>query len=484
MKHTAGITALALVLTGLFAVPTYAGAQAERAIQGVQTLIKQGKISKDTPLKIVVKSGNMPSFLGNDLALKNEWETKTGILLDIQTMPQDDVYAQLKSNQNQDLTLARQHEYPTLFSEKLIVDLTPYTKKYKLITDDKTTGYFNDKAQMTFDNRIVAIPADGDVAILFLRKDLLEDPKEKEAFAKKYRHPLLPPVTWNEYQEQIEFFHRPDQNLYGCVEHRDFQTGWMFWMLRYVSQASPNQYLFDAKARPLLDSPQALKATELYLNTLPFSPTQVTAPGHYTVSIPIFTRGEAYAYIITGALAKIAQGPNSKIKDKFIAVPMPGTVVKNKLVRRSTFIYGNNLVVPAASTHPELAYLYAMWLTDPDISLKTIMVKKSLVDPYRRNHMTQPEVTALYGAETLKQDTESFELAAPEGTGLVGEMEYIASLSAHLHLAATGKITASQAMALTQADWLAISKKYRKTNQTQQLKRFYSKFPTRVFELK
>ena len=40
------------------------------------------------------------------------------------------------------------------------------------------------------------------------------------------------------------FFHRPDKNLLGSTDIRNQGWGYTNWYQRYISMASPNQYLF------------------------------------------------------------------------------------------------------------------------------------------------------------------------------------------------------------------------------------------------
>lgn len=52
---------------------------------------------------------------------------------------------------------------------------------------------------------------------LMYRKDLFDDPSEKATFKNRYNYELRPPKTWQEFTQIAEFFHRPEDNLYGCV---------------------------------------------------------------------------------------------------------------------------------------------------------------------------------------------------------------------------------------------------------------------------
>ncbi len=62
-----------------------------------------------------------------------------------------------------------------------------------------------------------AVPVEGDACGWSYRKDLFEDPMEKEAFRRKYGYELGVPETWDQLLDIAEFFYRPDKNFYGCA---------------------------------------------------------------------------------------------------------------------------------------------------------------------------------------------------------------------------------------------------------------------------
>ncbi len=226
------LTLVALIVAAS-ALPVTAGQQADYAVAAVKRLIAAGRIPEDAVLRLVAKEGNLNNFWGDDFDIKNEWEDRTGILLDARARPNLPVLEFMQKVKNFDLTIAWQREYPDLYTKGLIADLTPYVTKHRLdLRPHRAKSFLNPIAQTTFDHRVVAIPADGDVAMLYLRRDLMEDPAHQQAFQRQHNRPLQAPATWDEYQALIEYFHQPEQQFYGTVEHRDPQTSWMPWMPR------------------------------------------------------------------------------------------------------------------------------------------------------------------------------------------------------------------------------------------------------------
>lgn len=447
------------------ATTAYAGEQAEQAVAEVKKLISSGQIPQGTVLRLVAKQGNIANFLGQDHQLKQLWESRTGTLIDVHTMPQIASLNFIRESDKVDLTIARNREYADLFQQSLIEDLTPfYTRFYG--ADYTDSDLVLPRLQAEFSGKKVAVPADGDMAILYLRGDLLADNNNKERYSTQYGQTLKIPETWEEYQQQVEFFHNPESDFYGSLEQRDQASGWMFWLVRYTSQSMPNQLLFDKDMNPLVNSPEGISATQSYMATLKFSPEGILdSKSNYTFTLPRFLNGKGYSTISTLAAAKILNLPHSKVKDKYIAVPIPGNLSDKQINRRTTLIYGNNLVVPKEASNKDLAFLFAMWLTDPDISLRALQAKGGFSDPYRFSHFSAPEMQAIYSEDVLKTVMSDLPNTVPAGTGLPGDTEYISLLNEQIYLAAKGDKTAAEAMATVDSGWRMITQKYGVENQ-------------------
>lgn len=457
-----------------------AGSQAETAVDGVKELIRRGTISKGSVLKIVVKQGNINNYWGQNFELKKEWEERTGTFLDAQVRPQLTVLDFMKSHHDFDVTIARNREYPDLWLQGLIEDLSPYFDKFDSeFSESKEDGFILPELQAYFDNKIVAVPADNDIALMYLRKDLLEDPEMKKKYQQLHNRELEIPGTWDEYLTQIAFFHNYKDGFYGSCEQRDPLTSWMFWMPRYASQDSSSQKLFDSHMNPLIASQAGITATENYLATIQYSPAEILMEGNdYSYTLPFFKRGDCYSFVLTPAGAKMFNSKSSKVRSKFIAVPLPGTLNGNRLTKRTTYIYGNNLVISSKSKNKELAFLYLMWLTDPDISAESVGVEKGFADPFRYNHFNVPAIQRIYGRETLEALAASIDKTTFAGTGLPGDAEYMDSLNKNLLQAAKGEITAEEAVQKTSREWDEITDRYGRNKQIQHWKNQIELYPT------
>lgn len=435
-----------------------AGAQArdQQLLQHLEQLQESGQLPSQATLRIKVKQGNRAAFLGRNHQLRRQWEEATGILLDIGLMPQEPAKQHLKQNPGVDLIVARNSEYPDLYDQQLVLPLDPLLEALELPFHDDQ-DFFLKAAQTQFAGNTLAIPADGDLLLLYLRQDLLEDKQEQQAFYEGYGYALAAPETWQEYRDQLEFFHRPEEHFYGSVELRDRDVAWMYWLPRFAAQSYPNQLLFDDQMNPLVNTPEGWQATQSYLDTVKFSPEAVHQPGSgYNAALPYFNRGQAYSMLITVAGAKLFNR-EPELKHQYSVYPLPGIRHPQGLNRRTTLAYGNHLVIPSTSQQPELALLYALWFTSPSVSTEAISLSSSFVDPFRYSHFEQRPLQQVYGTQALEALQTSLPLAAPAGTGLPGNSAYLQALNLALGEAVQGKLSAQEAMAQVEQEWQAIT---------------------------
>ena len=65
-----------------------------------------------------------------------------------------------------------------------------------------------------------ALQYDGDVKVLYYRKDVMEDPAEQAAYKTQFGTDLACPTSYDEYLQQAQFFTRPADDFYGAAEIR------------------------------------------------------------------------------------------------------------------------------------------------------------------------------------------------------------------------------------------------------------------------
>ena len=63
------------------------------------------------------------------------------------------------------------------------------------------------KLMLRHNGKLVSMPYDGDVHMMFWNKVAFERPDNKKKFKAKYGYDLIPPKTWKQWDDQSEFFH-------------------------------------------------------------------------------------------------------------------------------------------------------------------------------------------------------------------------------------------------------------------------------------
>lgn len=175
---------------------------------------------------------------------------------------------------------------------------------------------------------IWGLPQEGDTIALYVRKDLVEDPKEQEAFQAKYNMKL--PSTFEEfenlnaddYEKVMEFFTRPDKGLWGGAWQYSRVYDFCTCPLFSVMWSSGGQ-IWDAKTgqvEGVLNTEGNAKAMERYKSWLKYMPPGATNYG-IAEAIDVFTQGKVAT---CGQWAAVGLAMiNDQNKDKVLVVPPP-----------------------------------------------------------------------------------------------------------------------------------------------------------------
>jgi len=121
-----------------------------------------------------------------------------------------------------------------------------------------------------------AVPAETDCNGFAYRKDLFEDPKEKQAFKAKYKYDLTVPKTYKELKDIAEFFNRPKANppLYGVAlwlakDYDSVTMGFQQIMWSYGGSYGDEK---TYKVQGILNSKAGIDALQYYVDLAKFTP--------------------------------------------------------------------------------------------------------------------------------------------------------------------------------------------------------------------
>ncbi len=199
------------------------------------------------------------------------------------------------------------------------------------------------------------------------RKDLFDDLKEREAFKSKYGYELGPPADWKQYKDIAEFFTRPTQNFYGTlVQGKKHMALWQEYLNFLYSfggavmdTRDPSHY-----GPIVINSPQAVVATEYYKSLLKYSPPDSLN----------FTWDDALALMQQGKVAMCLMWSDStyaleKPTESKVAGKMGYAMAPKGAAGRIHQIGGQSYYIPTTSKNPEAAYLFIEWMLQSDIQI-------------------------------------------------------------------------------------------------------------------
>jgi multiple sugar transport system substrate-binding protein len=444
---------------------------ADKAVEGARALNLKG-----TEVKFAWPSGIGPNFE----PFFAEWEAPTGIKMKGIENPQeehhDKVFASAVARvRDWDMIVANPRFFGDLEGAGALADLTDWVKKYGNILSGKPYGFLapEDQYACQYRGRVYGLNADGDVYSLVYRKDLLEDPGEQAAFKEKYGHDLKVPETWEAFQEVATFFNRPP-DLWGAVEQYSKGYAFWWWEQRYAATKFPNAYYFDDNMHPLVNSPEGIKATRDANALRAVMPPDIVN-WNFTQVYPLFASGKAFMLTTWPAISKYANDPKtSKVVGKLGYAKVPGYRIGDKVNHRSVFSWGNTLMVWAHGKNPEAAYLFAQFVTSPEISPR-MLEQPGYADPYRYSDFESPLVQRIYDPKFLPVQLENASIAVPD-LMLKGAGEYSLALDKNLVDSFVGAKSPEQAMKDTAGEWEKITDRLGREEQIEAwrfLKTFY-----------
>jgi len=444
---------------------------ADRAIEGARRLNLKGK---------TIRVFNPAGMESNFQLFVPEWTKVTGIKVKSSAVGYFDyhpkvVQASVSGRANFDLVADGPRYIGDLVGAGAIHEIGPWMSKYGQIVNHPKWGFLNPlgKWSMTYQGKYYGLTADGDVFTTLVRKDLLSNATNQKDFKAKYGYDLTFPQTWDQYHDQAEFFTRAPQ-LYGAVDVHARQSGAYQWMVRYVSKALPSAYYFDDNMKPLINGPEGVKTTEEYLAMKKFMNPDI-ATWNYTQQYPSWANGDAYEVNYVVSLAKFGEGKDSKVRGKVLPGLMPGSVVKGKVNHRSILAFGNTFMVWKTSPVAEAAYLFAQFITSPELSVRSIP-QPGYLDPYRIVDLKSTAVRKAYGAPTMAAIARNMPVQVPD-LQLQGVAQYYEALDANLSAAWAGSQSAEQVVEKTATEWNKITDRIGREKQIKQWRYLKAAWP-------
>jgi multiple sugar transport system substrate-binding protein len=391
--------------------------------------VEEAKQYAGTTLNVVWEAGLQSQ---DPLTMGPIWEELTGIKINVVELSYNDIY----SNQLQDhLTGGGSFDVIT-FSPLWLIDfvsagvvepLNPYIEEYMNPEDlEDYLPVYSAEGYARLGDTWYGLPDDGDVFVLYYRKDLFEDPDNMAEFKAEYGYDLAPPETWEQFDDIGNFFtNKYAPELYGGGIQRLEGQVYSWW---YGAFSGNDGQFFDPETmEPLVNSEIGVQTLQEMVDQNKWMPPGVEKWGFVEI-LSAWMDGQL-AMVITWppigrwsagygtSTAQLSWVPSTKVAGKVGYAPMPGG--------RPTLAGGFSLAVSPDSANKEAAYLFIQWMNSPEISLQRVMLPFALRDPYRLSHFESP----LYAAQWPEASDylETLKVGAMQGQfelGIPGAREY------------------------------------------------------------
>lgn len=330
------------------------------------------------------------------------WEKLTGIHINVVELgaPIDGyrrVYQEHQSGSGAlDCAMLAPAWIPDLLLINALEPLDRYVDHYMLPGDlDDLLPLYRDLG--IWNGRRYGLFDDGDVLLLYYRRDLFEDPRIQAEFAARFGHPLGSPVRydWQQFADAARFFsEKMAPAVFGMAPfNKDLRWGWFQGLLR----KNGGQFFDPQTMRPGVDAPPGVLTMSQLAELDRFMPPGTSDVGPREAMLNTYASGGAAMASFWPPLGRWTEGygltpeelaARTRVVGKTGYALLPGGVAQLAL--------GFLLGVFARSRRQEAAYLFLQWLNSPDISLERVMLPQALRDPFRLSHIASPKYRALW----------------------------------------------------------------------------------------
>ncbi|MGF1626454.1 MAG: ABC transporter substrate-binding protein [Alphaproteobacteria bacterium] len=384
------VTASALAGVSAIGLPRLARAQA------AQTAVEAAKQYAGTEISIVWEAGLQAldplNFSGP------MWEEATGIKVNVIEVPTAEMFTKILQEHRAgtgayDALNVIPSWMPDLVRAGALENLDSYVDRYGFRDELQLIAPVYRDNQMMVDGSIYGFPDDGDVFVMYYRKDVLGDPEIQAAFKERHGYDLpVPPTTWKEFGEVGAFISEHAGNKpYGAAFFRDAPYAQFMFQERFRNEGGR---FFDADTmQATINSPAGVKVFTDWLEENKWMPAGVQTWG-FVENLAAFLQGDTAMTISWPPYGRWAAGygtdeealswvPRSQIAGKVGYAMPPGG--------HPQLAAGFALSVSASSRNKEAAYLFIQWLNSEEISLQRVQLPTALRDPFRDSHFTSEE---------------------------------------------------------------------------------------------
>jgi len=227
-------------------------------------------------------------------------------------------------------------------------------------------------------------------ASLWYREDLFDDEDEANAFEQRVGRPFAFPRRPAEVEQIAEFFHRPQQGLYGTIVHGRPGPSLVYEWLAYAAMFGArilDAVSSDAYGDIVVNSPEAIRATEFLVGLVRYAPADAVK---YTEreAVRALERRRIALAVMRHDLA-IAGSGDAEVRAGGGIGYLPLPSVSGGAV---TVVDGETFLIPRGTAQAREAFALMQWASSHDAQVTQILNGGLSVRPSSFN---DPRVTAL-----------------------------------------------------------------------------------------
>ena len=306
--------------------------------------------------------------------------------------------------------------------------LDEYVDKYGYRAELADIGDVYRENQMRIGGTIYGFPDDGDVFILYYRKDIFEEMG------------LSVPTTWDEFYEvskAITDAKAPD--VYGSAFMR--ARGLLQYFYQERARVEGCKF-FDAETmKATINGPGCVKALAGMVKDNTTMPPGIEVWG-FVETLAAFNAGQSAMLQSWPPVGRWSAGYGT---DDIAMQWVPPSVVAGKVGYalppggHPQLAAGFAMAVSSSSKNKDAAYLYIQWINSIDISHQRVQLPYALRDPFRKSHFSSPEYQSRW--PDAKEYLEAAEKGAVSGLldlSIINTFAYIDALAAGLQTVMSG----------------------------------------------
>jgi ABC-type glycerol-3-phosphate transport system substrate-binding protein len=237
---------------------------------------------------------------------------------------------------------------------------------------------------------LIGLPYTGESTILYYRTDILE----KAGFKK-------PPETMDELEAVAQKIHSSEVPAWGVRARRGQGLNifiWSQWLWSYGGR------YFDDSMHPVLNSPEAIRATEKYAELLrKYGPKGFEDITHHDIVYNQFTQGKLGMFIDASVWNSVLDDPSkSTVVGKWSTA-----VVPSGPAGRFPAVNAQGMMIPKVAKNKEAAWLFVQWFTSRETQWKRAVqvTGEKSGDVTRQSVYADTEYRKLYGGQNWIEST-------------------------------------------------------------------------------